>query len=302
MRRWCRRRMRARAGRRGGRTDWSAMSDATEQEQKRPLTLARPSGRLELRKGVETGQVRQSFSHGRSKTVTVEVRKKRMIGPGQAEPGKAEAPPAVAREREAPPAARPAPAEPARRLVVVPRTLTAEERAGRVRALQDAQRADEEARRKAALAEEDRRRQEAERAAEEARLRAEEEARRKAEEEEVRRQAAEEARKRAEEEEQRRKEEEARREVAERAGKAAAAKVAAGKVAVLADEEEIEEDEPAAVPRRGARPEAKKPAAPVRRDENRRRVGKLTVTRALSGDEGERMRSLAAVRRARERE
>src|SRR5579871_5840413 len=169
MRRWCRRRMRARAGRRGGRTDWSAMSDATEQEQKRPLTLARPSGRLELRKGVETGQVRQSFSHGRSKTVTVEVRKKRMIGPGQAEPGKG----------EAPPAARPAPAEPARRLVVVPRTLTAEERAGRVRALQDAQRADEEARRKAALAEEDRRRQEAERAAEEARLRAEEEARRK---------------------------------------------------------------------------------------------------------------------------
>ncbi len=282
------------------------MSDATEQEQKRPLTLARPSGRLELRKGVETGQVRQSFSHGRSKTVTVEVRKKRMIGPCQAEPGKAEAPPAVAREREAPPAARPAPAEPARRLVVVPRTLTAEERAGRVRALQDAQRADEEARRKAALAEEDRRRQEAERAAEEARLRAEEEARRKAEEEEARRQAAEEARKRAEEEEQRRKEEEARREVAERAGKAAAAKVAAlaaaGKVAVLADEEEIEEDEPAAVPRRGARPEAKKPAAPVRRDENRRRVGKLTVTRALSGDEGERMRSLASVRRARERE
>ncbi len=282
------------------------MSDATEQEQKRPLTLARPSGRLELRKGVETGQVRQSFSHGRSKTVTVEVRKKRMIGPGQAEPGKAEAPPAVAREREAPPAARPAPAEPARRLVVVPRTLTAEERAGRVRALQDAQRADEEARRKAALAEEDRRRQEAERAAEEARLRAEEEARRKAEEEEARRQAAEEARKRAEEEEQRRKEEEARREVAERAGKAAAAKVAAlaaaGKVAVLADEEEIEEDEPAAVPRRGARPEAKKPAAPVRRDENRRSVGKLTVTRALSGDEGERMRSLASVRRARERE
>src|SRR5579875_2112241 len=278
MRRWCRRRMRARAGRRGGRTDWSAMSDATEQEQKRPLTLARPSGRLELRKGVETGQVRQSFSHGRSKTVTVEVRKKRMIGPGQAEPGKAEAPPAVAREREAPPAARPAPAEPARRLVVVPRTLTAEERAGRVRALQDAQRADEEARRKAALAEEDRRRQEAERAAEEARLRAEEEARRKAEEEEARRQAAEEARKRAEEEEQRRKEEEARREVAERAGKAAAV-AAAGKVAVLADEEEIEEDEPAAVPRRGARPEAKKPAAPVRRDENRRRVGKLTVTR-----------------------
>ena len=60
------------------------MSDTTEQEQKRPLTLARTGGRLELRKGVETGQVRQSFSHGRSKTVTVEVRKKRVIGPGGA--------------------------------------------------------------------------------------------------------------------------------------------------------------------------------------------------------------------------
>ncbi len=34
----------------------------------------------------------------------------------------------------------------------------------------------------------------------------------------------------------------------------------------------------------------------------RRRTGKITVTRALSGDEGERMRSLASVRRARERE
>jgi len=35
-----------------------------EQERKRPLNLAR-SGRLELKKTVETGQVRQSFPHGR---------------------------------------------------------------------------------------------------------------------------------------------------------------------------------------------------------------------------------------------
>ena len=276
------------------------MTDATEQEQKRPLTLARTGGRLELRKGVETGQVRQSFSHGRSKTVTVEVRKKRMIGPGTPELGKPEAAPTVA--REAAPVARPQPAEPARRPVVIPRTLTAEERAGRVRALQDAQKADEEARRRAAIAEADRRREEEQRAAEEARHRAAEEARLKAEEEEARRRAAEEARQRSEDEAQRRKEEEARREVAERAGKAAAAKVAAlaaaGKVAVPVEEEE----EPAGAPRRGARPELKKPAAPVRRDELRRRGGKITVTRALSGDEGERMRSLASVRRARERE
>jgi translation initiation factor IF-2 len=49
--------------------------EANEQEQKRPLTLVRTGTRLELRRPVETGQVRQSFSHGRSKTVTVEVRK-----------------------------------------------------------------------------------------------------------------------------------------------------------------------------------------------------------------------------------
>jgi translation initiation factor IF-2 len=275
------------------------MSDTTEQEQKRPLTLARTGSRLELRKGVETGQVRQSFSHGRSKTVTVEVRKKRMIGPGAPELGRAEAAPAVAREQA--PAARPQRAEPARRPVVIPRALTPEERAGRVRAVQDAHKADEEGRRRAALAEADRRRQEEQRAAEEALRRAEEEARARVEDEEARRRAAEDARKRSEEEAQRRKEEESRREVAERAGKAAAAKVAAlaaaGKVSMPAEEEE----EPVGAPRRGARPEARKPAPPPRH-EMRRRTGKITVTRALSGDEGERMRSLASVRRARERE
>ena len=282
------------------------MSDAneqeqntTEQEQKRPLTLGRSGGRLELRKPVETAQVRQSFSHGRSKTVTVEVRKKRVISPGLPEAGRTEASPAVAREQSAP---RPAAAEPARRPVVIARSLTAEERAGRTRAVQDAFKADEEARRLAALAEADRRRQEEERAVHEARQRAEEEARRKVEEEEARRRTEEEARKRSEEEAQRRKEEDSRREVAERAGKAAAAKVAAlaaaGKVAVPVEEEE----EPATALRRGARPEVKKPVAPVRREDARRRTGKLTVTRALAGDEGERMRSLASVRRARERE
>src|SRR6516225_2385519 len=94
-----------------------------------------------------------------------------------------------------------------------------------------------------------------------------------------------------------------KRRVAGRAGKAAAAKVAAlaaaGKVSVSLEEEE---EGPATAPRRGARPEAKKPVMPARREETRRRTGKITVTRALVDDEGERMRSLASVRRARERE
>src|SRR5215813_10593641 len=272
------------------------MSDANEQEQKRPLTLARTGGRLELRKGVEMGQVRQSFSHGRSKTVTVEVRKKRTIGPHES--GRAEAYPVVALD---PASARPVTQEPARPPVVIPRSLTAEEKAGRVRALHDARKADEEAHRRAALAEADRRQRE-EQAAEEARRQAEEEARKKTEEEEGRRRAEEDARQRSEQEAQRRKDEESRREVAERAGKAAAAKVAAlaaaGKVSVPLEEEE----EPSTAPRRGARPEVKKPVAPARREDVRRRTGKITVTRALADDEGERMRSLASVRRARERE
>ncbi len=283
--------------------------EANEQEQKRPLTLGHGGTRLELRRNVEAGQVRQSFSHGRSKTVTVEVRKKRMVAPGSApEPvrGESAATPTVARGQPAAPVVgriQPtAPtAEPVRRPVTMPRALTEEERAGRVRALQDARKLDDEQRKLALLAEADQRREQEERAADEARQRAEEDARRRTDEEENRKRTDEETKKRAEDEEARRREEESRREVAERAGKAAAAKVAAltaaGKMAVPAEEEE----EPATALRPGRRPEIKRPAAPVRRDEQRRR-GKLTVTRALDDEAGERMRSLASVRRARERE
>src|SRR3984893_16065186 len=117
------------------------MTDNNEQETKRPLTLGRPGGsRLELRKPIETGQVRQSFPHGRSKTVQVEVRRKRVVPPGQAERPDARAPSEAAK----PAAASAAPAaQPARRPMVLPRGLTAEERAGRVRALKGAIRAGE---------------------------------------------------------------------------------------------------------------------------------------------------------------
>src|SRR5262249_21109546 len=124
------------------------MTEANEQEQKRPLTL-RSGGTLGLRRPVETGQVRQSFSHGRSKQVTVEVRKRRGIAPEPTtEPGRPVPTPTVARAQPAAPEGPPATAEPARRLGGVPRTLTAEEHATRVRALQDARKADENARRR----------------------------------------------------------------------------------------------------------------------------------------------------------
>ena len=51
------------------------MTESNDQDRKAPLKLS--PGKLELKKTVETGQVRQSFSHGRSKVVTVEVKKKR---------------------------------------------------------------------------------------------------------------------------------------------------------------------------------------------------------------------------------
>ncbi|MBV8653349.1 MAG: translation initiation factor IF-2 [Alphaproteobacteria bacterium] len=270
------------------------MTDNSEQEQKRPLSLTRPGGRLELRKPIETGQVRQSFPHGRSKTVTVEIRKKPKVMPGAGE--KLEAPTPAPREA-APTGATPSAATPVRRApVVMPRTLTAEERAGRARAVQDAKKATDEARRQAVVDIDRQREEEARRAEEEARRRAEEETRRA--EEEARRKAEDEAKRKSEEEAKRRTEEDSRREVAERAGKAAAAKVAAltaaGKVKPVA-EEESEDESPAKRP--GVRAEVKKVAMPVRREEPRRR-GKMTVTRALSADEGERMRSLASQRRA----
>ncbi len=55
------------------------MSESKTQDNK--LSLNKP-GRLELKKTVETGQVRQSFSHGRTKAVTVEVKRKRTFERG----------------------------------------------------------------------------------------------------------------------------------------------------------------------------------------------------------------------------
>ncbi len=51
-----------------------------EENEKTPLRLSRP-GKLELKKTVGAGQVKQSFSHGRSKMVTVEKKKKRTFAP-----------------------------------------------------------------------------------------------------------------------------------------------------------------------------------------------------------------------------
>jgi translation initiation factor IF-2 len=190
-----------------------------------------------------------------------------------------------------------------------PRNLTEEERASRVKALQGMMRADEQAKRQAEQDAIRRVREEIElrRQNDEANRRADDEARQKASEE-GRRKADEEVRRKSDEETRRlqKTEEDSRREVAVRAGKNAAAKVdaltSAGKIKTAVPEVEADDGPKRGGPG-GARAGARKPSvvAPARADQ-RRRGGKITVSRALSDDEGERMRSLASQRRARERE
>ncbi|WP_291298863.1 translation initiation factor IF-2 associated domain-containing protein, partial [Elioraea sp.] len=80
------------------------MSDTNEQDAaKGRLSLSR--GRLELGKTVDGGSVRQSFSHGRSKVVQVEVVKKRVLTPPPAPP--APVAPVVRAAPTPPPAAAP---------------------------------------------------------------------------------------------------------------------------------------------------------------------------------------------------
>ncbi|WGD52496.1 translation initiation factor IF-2 [Bradyrhizobium sp. CB1650] len=154
--------------------------------------LSVPSKTLSLKPRVETGTVRQSFSHGRSKQVVVEKRGKRRIGDGGPEPQAAEvakpAPAAPAPARPAPPPAQPRNAGSG----VVLRTLTEDERSARASALADAKlreveerrHAEEEAQRRAvreAAERAEREAAEARRKAEEERHRHEDEAKRKAE-------------------------------------------------------------------------------------------------------------------------
>ncbi|HEX3064446.1 MAG TPA: translation initiation factor IF-2 associated domain-containing protein, partial [Dongiaceae bacterium] len=138
------------------------MTTSNESEVKKPLSLSR--GKLELRKTVDAGQVKQTFPHGRSKTVAVEVKRKRTYAPGAG--GKMTE---VPTDKDIALATAELSAEDKAHLS----NLTAGERATRLKVLEEAARADEV--RRVQEAEEAQRR-----AAEEAELAAAEEARRKA--------------------------------------------------------------------------------------------------------------------------
>src|SRR3984957_9689243 len=125
------------------------------------VTAAPPKATLHLKRPVEQGTVRQSFSHGRSKAVVVEKVKRRILTPAEAAAAARSAPaaPAAAPPPAAPSAltvsARPAPVAPAKPTappppktgVVLP-TLSAEQREARARALIDARASEEDDRRR----------------------------------------------------------------------------------------------------------------------------------------------------------
>ncbi|WP_068093207.1 translation initiation factor IF-2 [Novosphingobium rosa] len=280
---------------------------------------------LGLKHSVEAGEVKQTFSHGRTNKVVVEVKRRKVLGgrpdggaqhaapetaapaaaPAPAAPAPAAAAPAPAAPRAAAPAPQaqrpaPAPARPAPR--PIPSNETRQEMQARL--LREA----EEARMQMM----------------EAQSRREQEERQRAIEEEQRARAAAEAARAAEAAKP--------APVAEPEPVKAAEPVAAAPAPVEAKAAPVQEAPAAAAPAAEApraaapaaaapaprrftpvvsapvrRPEAtpaKKPAAPSRdrKGADERRGGKLTVTRALNEDEGARARSLAALKRAREKE
>jgi len=238
---------------------------------KTPLTLG-GKGKLELKKTVETGQVRQSFSHGRSKVVQVERKRKRQFEIGA--DGKVQ-------EVKAPPASIKAKAEEALLKEVQHGTLTDDEKAHRLKALQDALKADEE---NARIAEENAKRE----AEESARRAAEEKLRKEQEPEPVAAPAAPAA-------------PEGRAPAPEAKITPATATTAAAD-ATAPRREAVEEEEEEEAPRRKPKT-GHKPPTVNKRTEPRRRSGKLSISSALEGDDAvERSRSIASMRRAVDKE
>ena len=298
------------------------MSDTNDTETSKGRLSLRPASRSDVGRTVDAGLVRQSFSHGRSKVVQVEVRKKRTTtgAPPLPTPTPQAAPSTAG--AAAPPAAPQRPTS-GNRQGPGGRALTSTELAVRARVLQEQQR-------DAAKREQDRREQE-----KISILSAAEEARRR--EEEAKKQAEEDAR-RAAEEAKLQQAEAAAQAVAEAAGAQAApadpapqqaapkpqttaAGAAPRQGAATASTPQARPATPSetlrlkpALPRTGEEEDAprrrpgavlpgRKPgvAVPKKVGDDRRRAGRIDVLAAIEGDD-DKSRSLASVRRQRERE
>ena len=229
--------------------------------------------------GVTQGTVRQNFSHGRTKQVVVETKKRKFSIPGE----KPEAAPAATVFKPKPPVAPAA--------VEAPKPPVPEVAKGPVVVLNELSTGEMEARRRALEGSKIREVEERKRAAEDAKRRAEEDERRRREREEsARRQAEEEARLQTEAESRRRAEEEARRR----------APLAADLAVADEDDAKPKRSGAGAPVRRIVTPEVTRPTK-TKGEEDRRR-GKLTLNSALSSEDGDaRARSLSAMRRRQEK-
>ena len=216
---------------------------------------------LGVRGGPRAGNVKQSFSHGRTKNVVVETKRKRVVVPKPgAAPGAASSKPQSA----GPSAKRPA-------------GISDAEMERRMKALQAA---------KSREAEDAAKREAEERAREEERQRRRAEAEEKEREE---RERAEKARAKAEEEER------ARRATED------AAKQAAAAASAVPDESGQPRSAPKPAPRKTETKDREQPRTRGKGRDDGRRAGKLTLNQALSGGEGGRQKSLAAMKRKQER-
>ncbi|MEO9462316.1 MAG: translation initiation factor IF-2 [Marinomonas sp.] len=247
------------------------MSDEEKKPARKPLGL---------KKAVDAGEVKQTFSHGRTNKVAVEVKRRRKLTKPGETPAPAPEPEVAAPEPVATPAPAPAPA---------PKKPAA-----------DAETPQERVARMQREAEEDRLRQ-----AEESRKR----------EDVAAKTAVEDAKKRAsdkktEAEESKKAAAEAEAAAKEQAEQEAAAPAEAAPEADAGDAAAKPTPTPSArkfTPI--ARPEPKRPEKKKKEEKraagggaDKRRSGKLTVSKALNEDEGRRARSLAALKRAREKE
>lgn len=210
---------------------------------------------LSLKRTVDSGQVRQNFSHGRTKSVQVERKRKRMVAPGNV---------------AAPSSATPSATEPVETKAPEVKEQTSENNLGGLSR-------QEQAARQAAVAE--------------AKVRAAEEAIREKEE----------AEKRALEEAERLKEEAKRKLESPDITDIPVTPVETTEAPASPRRKEparTSEDTPAR--RKEKTEEPRRPAVAKRGEQQRRRTGKLTINDALNDEE--RVRSMASIRRRRERE
>ena len=231
------------------------ITDMSEKEENEKTDEQKTGKTLSLKRTVDSGQVRQNFSHGRTKSVQVERKRKRVVTPGNV---------------AAPSSATPSATEPVETKAPEVKEQTSENNLGGLSR-------QEQAARQAAVAE--------------AKVRAAEEAIREKED----------AEKRALEEAER-QEEEAKR-------KLASPDIADIPLTPLETTEgpatprrkepaRTSDDTPAR--RKEKTEELRRPAVAKRGEQQRRRTGKLTINDALNDEE--RVRSMASIRRRRERE